>query len=71
MPPYLLIHGTKDAAVPYQLSVSMCDKMKRAGASCEVFTVQDAPHGVGPWEKNPAFQGYKKKMVEWLQATLR
>ena len=48
----------------------MCDKMKRAGASCEVFTVEDAPHGVGPWEKNPAFQGYKKKMVEWLQATL-
>ncbi len=70
MPPYLLIHGTKDAAVPYELSVSMCDKMKRVGASCEVFTVEEAPHGVGPWEKNPAFQGYKKRMVEWLQATL-
>ncbi len=63
MPPYLLIHGTEDAAVPFNLSVKMCEKMRQAGASCEVFPVEGAPHGVGPWEKEPRFQAYKQKMV--------
>jgi len=70
MPPYLLIHGTADSTVPYDQSVRMCDRMKQAGASCEIFAVQGAPHGVGPWEKTPEFQGYKGKMVEWLGQTL-
>lgn len=70
-PPFLFIHGTRDAAVPYEQSPMMCEKMKAQGASCEVFTVTDAPHGIGAWEKNPAFQGYKERMVEWLKQTLR
>lgn len=71
MPPYLLIHGTADVLVPYEQSVSMCEKMKRLGNSCELFTVEGAPHGVGPWEKNPAFQAYKEKMIEWLKKTMK
>ncbi|MCC6363570.1 MAG: alpha/beta hydrolase [Bryobacterales bacterium] len=71
LPPFLFIHGTKDAAVPYEQSPLMCEALKKAGDRCEVFPVDGAPHGVGPWEKNPEFQGYKKKMVGWLQATLR
>ena len=70
MPAYLLIHGKKDEKVPYELSVSMCAKMKEAGANCELFTVQDGIHGVGGWEKNPAQQAYKEKMVEWLKNKL-
>ncbi|MBI3698110.1 MAG: alpha/beta hydrolase [Acidobacteria bacterium] len=70
MPPFLLIHGTEDKAVPYDQSVRMCEKMKQAGNRCEIFTVEGAPHGVGPWEKNRAFQAYKEKMVAWLKQTL-
>jgi len=70
MPPYLLIHGTKDDKVPYELSVSMCAKMKEAGASCELFTVQDGIHGMGGWEKLPNGQAYKEKVVEWLKNKL-
>lgn len=70
LPPFLFIHGTKDAAVPYDQSPLMCAKLKAAGNRCEVFTVEDAPHGIGPWEQNPAWQAYKPKMVEWLRATL-
>jgi acetyl esterase/lipase len=47
MPPYLLIHSATDKSVPYDRSNSMCEKMQKAGASCEVFTVEGAPHGVG------------------------
>lgn len=70
MPPFLLIHGTNDPLVPYDQSVKMCEKMKQAGGSCEVFTVEDAGHGIGGWEKNPAFQPYKEKMIEWLKQSL-
>jgi acetyl esterase len=71
MPPYLMIHGTADKAVPYNQSPLMCAKMKEVGASCEIFTVEGAPHGIGPWEKVPAFQKYKEKLVEWLQQRLK
>ncbi|MFN7937839.1 MAG: alpha/beta hydrolase [Bryobacteraceae bacterium] len=68
LPPFLFIHGTKDAAVPYDQSPLLCDALKKHGNQCEVYTVEGAPHGVGPWEKNPEFQGYKTKMVDWLRA---
>jgi carboxypeptidase Q len=70
MPSFLFIHGTNDETVPYEQSPKMCDKMKRAGARCEVFPVEGAGHGIGGWEKNPAFQAYKQKMVEWLNQAL-
>jgi len=71
LPPFLMIHGTKDTAVPYDQSPLMCAALQKAGNQCEVFTVEGAPHGVGPWEKVPEHQAYKKKMVEWLKQTLR
>lgn len=71
LPPFLFIHGTKDAAVPYDQSPLLCDKLKAAGNRCEVFTVEGAPHGIGAWEKNPDWVAYKPKMVEWLKQTLR
>lgn len=70
MPPYLLIHGSKDEDVPYQQSVEMCDKMKRAGASCELLTVEGAPHGMDHWESHPEWLWYKKALVDWLNKTL-
>jgi alpha-L-fucosidase 2 len=71
MPPFLFIHGTKDSQVPYEQSPNMCATMKAAGAACEVYTVEGAPHGIVPWEKNAAFQGYKEKMITWLRNVLR
>ena len=70
MPPFLMIHGTEDKAVPFDQSERMCAAMRGAGAACEIFTVAGAPHGIGAWEKDPAFQSYKRKMIEWLHATL-
>ena len=49
----------------------MCAKMKLVGASCEVFAVPDAPHGIGGWEEIPAYQNYKEKMVEWLKQKMQ
>jgi acetyl esterase/lipase len=71
MPPFLLIHGTADALVPFAQSRAMCDRMTAAGASCEVFPVRGAGHGVRWWEGDRTIsEPYKQKMVRWLTTQL-
>jgi len=41
MPPFLLVHGSKDEDVPYAQSVEMCRKMKDAGARCDLITSKE------------------------------
>jgi alpha-L-fucosidase 2 len=71
MPPFLLMHGSKDEDVPYMQSVEMCDKMKEAGARCDLITIEGAPHGMDHWEPHPEWLWYKKALVDWLKQTLR
>jgi acetyl esterase len=71
MPPFLLIHGSKDEDVPYQQSVEMCQKMKAVGAPCDLITIDGAPHGMDHWESRPEFLWYKKALVDWLTKTLK
>jgi alpha-L-fucosidase 2 len=71
-PDFLLIHGTADALVPYSQSVHMCERLKRAGAACEVYPVQGGGHGIRWWESAHPREAaaYKRKMVQWLTAEL-
>jgi acetyl esterase len=67
MPPFLLIHGTADILVPFEQSRNMCIKMQSVGASCDLFKVPGAGHGIRRWEGNPAIsEPYKKEMIHWL-----
>lgn len=70
-PPFLFIHGTKDAAVPYEQATLAMDLFKKHGLSAELITVQEGVHGVINWEKDPKFQGYKTEMIDWLKRTLK
>jgi alpha-L-fucosidase 2 len=71
MPPFLFIHGTADALVPFEQSSEMCDRMRKAGASCEIYPVEGAGHGIRWWESYPKLaRGYKQKMVQWLREEL-
>ena len=70
MPPFLLMHGSRDEDVPYSQSVEMCNKMKLAGAVCDLITIEGAPHGMDHWESHPEFLWYKKALIEWLQKTV-
>lgn len=70
MPPILLIHGTRDAQVPYEQSVRMQAKLKELGVPCDLITVQDGAHGMGSWDKLPS-QEWKPKLVDWLRARLK
>jgi len=65
LPPFLLIHGTKDAAVPYWLSVDMQKRMKEAGNICDLFAVAEGAHGMASWAKlDPAWKAY---LAQWLK----
>lgn len=70
MPPFLAIHGTKDDQVLYEQSTMMCDTMRKAGASCELVTIESGGHGMSGW-KAPEMQHWKPEMIAWLQKTLR
>jgi acetyl esterase/lipase len=45
-PPTLLIHGTKDTDVPYELSAMMAKELSRKNVEHELITVEDAGHGL-------------------------
>ena len=70
MPPFLAIHGTRDDQVPYEQSTMMCEAMHKAGAACEVVTVEAGGHGMGGW-KDADQQHYKADMIAWLKRTLK
>jgi acetyl esterase/lipase len=69
MPPYLLIHGDKDAQVPYVQSTRFQEQMKAAGNSCELITITDGAHGMGGWEKLGS--NYQPQLVAWLKKALK
>ena len=69
MPPFLLIHGTKDPFVPYDQSVSLCKLIQKAGGSCSLFSVEGGVHGLRRWESS-GLTAYKAYMVRWLQQQL-
>jgi alpha-L-fucosidase 2 len=69
MAPYLLIHGDKDAQVPYAQSTRFQEQMKAAGNSCELITIAEGAHGMGGWEKLGS--DYQRQLVVWLKKTLK
>jgi acetyl esterase len=69
-PPFLLIHGTEDRLVPFEQSKQMCDAMRKAGASCEIYPVNGGGHGLRWWESERDMTGYKRVMVRWLDDKL-
>jgi alpha-L-fucosidase 2 len=64
LPPFLLVHGTADMSVPYNQSVQLQAKLRAAGVSCDLITIDDGVHGMARWEAtDPA---YKDKVTSWI-----
>jgi alpha-L-fucosidase 2 len=68
LPPFLLLHGTRDDHVPYKQSVAMQAKLQAAGVPCDLITGPDGPHGMIYWDKLAPH--YKEQVVDWLEHTL-
>ena len=65
-PPTLLIHGTKDTDVPYELSVMMDKELAAKGVKHEFITIPDGGHGFGRNETAIAAKTYEQ-MVQFLK----
>lgn len=68
MPPYLLVHGTRDFGVPFEQSVSMQQSMLRAGATCKLVPVVGGGHG--GWSA-PSMQHYRTDVENWVREKLQ
>lgn len=65
-PPTLLIHGTKDTDVPYQLSVMMDEELTAKGVKHEFITIPDGGHGFGRNDTAVAAKTYER-VVQFLK----
>jgi acetyl esterase/lipase len=59
-PPTLLIHGTQDTDVPYELSVAMAKELARRKVAHELVTVPGAGHGLSGGDKRLVDEAHEK-----------
>ena len=64
-PPTLLIHGTKDTDVPYQLSVQMANELAGKSVAHQFVTIPDGGHGFDKRNADVAARTYQQ-VVEFL-----
>lgn len=69
-PPFLLIHGDKDEAVPFSESVKLQKALEAVGARCDLIRIPNGPHATGTWYKIPGVPDWERQMTEWLNKTL-
>lgn len=69
LPPFLQLHGTKDAQVDYVQSVKFQERMKALGNTCDLITIPDGAHGMGGWGK--LVPDFADQLVAWLRKTLK
>jgi acetyl esterase/lipase len=66
-PPFLIIHGDADPAVPVEQSRRLAEKLKAAGVSAELIVVPGAGHAWGP----PLLLETIEQVVGFLDARLK
>lgn len=68
-PPFLLMHGDQDKAVPFEESMVLANRLKAAGVQAELFVVPGAPHGFA--NRPPWFQDSLDRIERFLSRTLK
>jgi acetyl esterase/lipase len=62
-PPTLLVHGTEDTDVPYELSAAMARELARHKVPHELITVPGAGHGLSGGEKKRVDEAHAKALA--------
>ncbi len=63
-PPFLIIHGTHDALVPYAQSTLLKESLEEAGVETTLITIEDGGHG------GPKFTGIQSRVLDFLDRQL-
>ncbi|MSV30647.1 MAG: alpha/beta hydrolase [Bryobacterales bacterium] len=69
-PPFLLIHGDRDEAVPFAQSTHFQAALKAAGVPCDLILIPNGPHATGRWHKVTGVPDWEMRMIEWLNHAL-
>jgi acetyl esterase/lipase len=69
-PPTMLVHGTEDTDVPYQLSVNMAKEFDGQKVPYEFVTVRGAGHGLGGGDKKLVDEAHAKAL-EFIREHLK
>lgn len=69
-PPTLLIHGTKDTDVPYELSVMMAEQLKKHGVEHKLISIPGGEHGLAGGDPKLIDAAYEAAF-EFLQQHVR
>jgi dipeptidyl aminopeptidase/acylaminoacyl peptidase len=64
------MHGTADTLVPFEQSVRMQQRMRAAGAECELVPIEGGAHGLRFWDRSPSQAVWRKQLVSWLRTKL-
>lgn len=62
-PPTMLVHGTEDTDVPYELSVNMAKEFEKHKVSFEFITVKGAGHGLSGGDKTLVADAHDKALA--------
>jgi dipeptidyl aminopeptidase/acylaminoacyl peptidase len=69
-PPFLLIHGDKDDAVPLVQSTHLQAALKNAGVRCDLIIIPGGPHATSRWHTIPGVPDWEREMTAWLNTAL-
>ena len=70
-PPFLLIHGDKDEALPFAASTYLRNALRDAGDDCDLIRIPGGAHGTELWHTLPDVPDWEHDMTVWLNAKLR
>ncbi len=70
-PPTLLLHGTDDTDVPYELSVRMRDRLASVGVEHELITIAGGGHGFDWQWWNPEVKDAQERVIAFLDRHLK
>jgi acetyl esterase/lipase len=62
-PPTMLVHGTEDTDVPYDLSAAMAKELKRQKVPHELVTVRGAGHGLSGGDRKAVREAHDKALA--------
>lgn len=70
LPPFLLIHGDKDEAVPLAQSIELQKALQALNVRCDLIVIPNGPHATGSWYRIPGVPDWEKQLTEWLNQVL-